>query len=164
MLPSIDFVKTLINAVMTRVQSVKKTADLAVSTKAQTLTTTQKETARINISAASADSVEIYTVFASHLPGNKISTDKDLADIEAAIARGARVRLKHEAYYYPYLGGMPGQYVYFGGGLNTPTFRVTDGRVGTIRYPYLLWMQNDKGEIVRLSVTGTTLNVDKYTS
>ena len=160
MLPNLDFIKTVLNAVNLRLSEALGIAKNAVLKTEQRLTESEKEIARNNIGAADTDSVNTFVVYAINNTG-KTPIDKTFAEIQEAILSGRRVLLRHGSNYYTVSIFVKNDYIVFGNG--TTRYSV-DPDTSILSYDpdTFLYLKGFDNKTYRIFISGGEIKVEQY--
>lgn len=142
---NLDFFKTLLNGLSTRINEISNITKNAILKTGQPLSDNEKTVVRDNINAASKDDVEPFTVNGISSSGvNKVSIDKTFEEIQNAIVSGRVVQFRYAAEHYYVSGFNKWNYIRFGNARVMYTL-LPDTKEVTISYPNALVLQGDNG-------------------
>lgn len=142
---NLEFFKTLLNGLSTRINEISNITKNAILKKDQPLSDSEKTIVRDNINAASKDDVEPFTINGISSSGvNKVSIDKTFEEIQSAIVSGRVVQFRYAAEHYYVSGFNKGSYIRFGDARITYTLLPGTKEV-TKSYPEFLMLQGDNG-------------------
>ncbi len=142
---NLEFFKTLLNGLSTRINEISNITKNAILKKDQPLSDGEKTIVRDNINAASKDDVEPFTINGISSSGvNKVSIDKTFEEIQNAIVSGRVVQFRYSAGHYYVIGFNKGNYIRFGNAQIIYTL-LPDTKEVTVSYPNKLMLQGNNG-------------------
>ena len=142
---NLEFFKTLLNGLSTRINEISNITKNAILKKDQSLSDSEKTIVRDNINAASKDDVEPFTVYALRSSGNdKVIIDKTFEEIQNAIVSGRVVQFRYSTEHYYVIGFNKENYIRFGNARIAYTL-LPDTKEVTISYPNALVLQGNNG-------------------
>ncbi len=162
MLPNIDFIKTVLNAIDLQLNKALALGRNSLLKVEQNLTESEKEVARRNIGAASTDNISVLTVHALTNTGVTDEIDCSFAEIQDAILSGRQVQFRQSTGMYPLIRFAKGINIMFGDDWNLFAVSkdapvVTRTRIGSIR---LLDVETNR--FVTLRVKNRQISISSY--